>query len=54
MCFAPFARFGRARVVSRAGLFGSGRVRARFGLKFVKMFRGDFGPAYKTFLKDSE
>jgi len=28
---------------------GSGRARAGFGLKFVKMFRSDFGSAYKTF-----
>jgi len=29
----------------------SGRVgfRAGLGLKFVKMFRADFGPAYKVF-----
>jgi len=25
------------------------RVGPGFGLKFVKMFRADFGPAYKTF-----
>jgi len=38
------------RVVSRA--FGSGQVLGwawvGFGLKFVKMFRADFGPGYKT------
>jgi len=41
------------RVVSRAGLLGSGRVRAGFGagfrLKFVKMFLADFGPSDTSF-----
>jgi len=41
------------RFVRRAGLLASGRVsgraRARFGLKFVKIFRDDFEPTYKTF-----
>jgi len=44
----------RNTVVSPAGLFRSGRVRAGFwagfGLKLVKMFRADFGPAYTSFL----
>jgi len=34
------ATFGPRRVVIRAGL----------GLNFVKMYRADFGPDYKTFL----
>ena len=37
------------RVVSRSRLFGSGQisgqVQAGFGLKFVKMFQADCGPA---------
>jgi len=35
------------RVISLAGLFGSGRT--GLGLEFVKIFRANFGPAYKTF-----
>ena len=38
-------------VVSRVRFFGSalvsGWVQAGFGLKFVKVFGADFGPAYK-------
>jgi len=36
------------RVISRGGIFGWGRV--ALGIKFVKIFRANFGPAYKTFL----
>ena len=36
------------RVVNRAGILGPAGVRAGLGLKFVKMFRANFGPAYKT------
>ena len=37
------------KVISLAGLFGSGW--AGLGRKFVKIFRVNNGPAYKTFLR---
>ena len=37
-------------VISRDGLFGSGRNSSRARLKFVKMFWADFWPAYKIFI----
>jgi len=45
-----------AEVLQAVGLAFSGRARFRsgFGLKFVKMFRADFGPAYTSFLYHSK
>ena len=44
------------RVVSRAGLFVSGQISGQvevgFGIKFVNMFRADYGRGYKIFCND--
>jgi len=45
-CFRKFL-VGCGRVVSRAGRLG----RDGFGIKLVKTFRADIGPAYKFFLQ---